>query len=60
MWDVCGTAFIDCYCALTVASILFLQVSGFKGVDGLGSVGVCSKARVGFKERKDSCHLQRP
>jgi hypothetical protein len=34
MWDACGTAFIDCYCALTDASILFLQVFGFKGVDG--------------------------
>jgi hypothetical protein len=34
VWDVCGTVCLDCYCALTVASILFPQVSDFKGVDG--------------------------
>jgi hypothetical protein len=33
-WDVCGTGFIDCYCALTVESILFRTVSGFKSADG--------------------------
>jgi hypothetical protein len=37
VWDVGGTACIDCYCALTVASILFPQVSGFKDVDGQGA-----------------------
>jgi hypothetical protein len=36
--ETCGMfaarGFIDCYCALTVAGILFRQVSGFKGADG--------------------------